>query len=153
MVLQRSSTAAVASSRALPCSRAPRSNSMPAASETIKKRNEESTHEKDKKNKKVKAKILTRNSLGSRHELASHLSFTRSRSCGKLLLAVRGLPLQALLSLGCSSQLQLETILRTKGDLGLLLRLTKALLESINLTEGSVMLLCTQTIQASDNMT
>src|SRR4051812_3896802 len=138
MVLQRSSTAAVASSRALPCSRAPRSNSMPAASETIKKRNEESTQEKYKKNKKMRVKTLTRNILGSRHELTGHLSFTRSRSSGKLLLAVRGLPLQALLSFGRSSQLQLEALLRTKGDLGLLLRLTKALLESINLTEGSV---------------
>src|SRR3954467_7069822 len=102
-----------------------------------------------KEDKKMQVKILTRKSLVSRHELASHLSFTRSRSSGKLLLAVRGLPLQALLSLGRSSQLQLKTILRTKGDLGLLLRLTKALLESINLTEGSVMLLCTQTTQAS----
>src|SRR4051812_21228335 len=94
-----------------------------------------------KKDKKMQVKILTRNSLGSRHELASHISFTRSRSSGKLLLAVRGLPLQALLRLGCSSQLQLETILCTSGDLGLLIRLTEALFESINPTEGSVMLL------------
>src|SRR3954471_22415924 len=100
-VLQRSSTAAVASSRALPCSRAPRSNSMPAASETIQKRNN-APQKKHKKTKKMQVKILTRNSLGNSHELAYHLSFTRSRSSGKLLLAVRGLLLQALLRLGRS---------------------------------------------------
>src|SRR3954467_9651337 len=106
-----------------------------------------------RKPKKMQVKILTRNSLGSRHELASHLSFTRSRSSGKLLLAVRGLPLQALLSLGCSSQLQLKALLRTNGDLGFLLRLTEALLESINLMKGGVVLLCSQIIQTSDNKT
>ena len=65
----------------------------------------DSTAKERQGNQKKQVKILTRDSLGSRHKLAGHLSRTRSRGGGKLLLAVRGLLLQALLSLGRSSQL------------------------------------------------
>ena len=128
---------------------------MPAAFEAKQKRRLRTvTQNKGKKRKYIsKNKVLTRNSLGSSHELARHLSFTRSRSHGKLLLAVRSLLLQTLLSFGCLGQLQLKALFRTSGGFGFLLRLAKALLQSVDLTERVVMLLCIYNKQASKNRT
>src|SRR3954467_10633766 len=105
------------------------------------------------KKKQVLKLVLTRNSLGSSHELIRHPSFTSSRNGGQLLLTICGLLLQTLLRFGCLRQLQLKALFCTSGSFGLLLRLAKALLQSVDLTERVVMLLCIYNKQVSKNRT
>ena len=109
--------------------------------------------EDPKKKKQVQKLALTRNSLGSSHELIRHPFFTSSRNGGQLLLTICGLLLQTLFRFSRLRQLQLKALSRPSGSFGLLLRLAKALLQSINLTERVVMLLCIYNKQVSKNRT
>src|SRR3954470_15122827 len=95
-----------------------------------------STAKEDEEAKKGKTEKLTRNSLGSHHQLAGYLSLTRSRGGGELLLVVRRFLLQALLGHSCVDQLLLEAPFRSNGVLDLLLRSPEVLFESIKFTKS-----------------
>ena len=98
--------------------------------------------EDPKKKEQVQKLALTRNCLGSSHELLRRPPLT---TCSFLL--------QTLFRFGCLRQLQLKALSRPSGSFGLLLRLAKALLQSIDLTERVVMLLCIYNKQVSKNRT